>query len=31
MPKKESNILLLDESNNAASIDWVTSGAVNPV
>ena len=31
MPKKELNVLLLDESNNAASIDWTTRGAVNPV
>jgi hypothetical protein len=31
MPKKESNILVLDESENAATVDWTTKGAVNAV
>jgi len=31
MPKKESNVILLDESLSNVSIDWTTLGALNPV
>jgi len=31
MPKKESNILVLDESMTKATVDWTKHGAVNDV
>jgi len=31
MPKKELNILVLDESKNKATVDWTKHGAVNTV